>query len=709
MTRSEALHPVRNDVAGRGSRVRRVMSLAVLLSSFAWLSGCALWDSPTKTNQQNNTGHLVITGELPTAKVGVSCNAVFSVSGGNSPYTFAIASGALPPGLTMRATAGSITGIPTKEGTYSFTVQVTDPKGLTGTNPFEIVVSNPTSVSVKVSPGSSILSPYGIQQFSASVSNTSNVGVMWSATVGTVSSSGLYTAPKVTSTTTATVTATSNADSTKSSKATVTIYPASQAIPLSISSTSLPSATSGSSYSDTLLASGGTSPYHWSISSGALPSGLSLSSGGTITGTASQTGQYTLTVQATDSSSPQQASTKSMTLTVNQAVVTGPTVPKSFFGADFNGHQVWPPTDGQGQQATLGGIRLWDDNVKWGHINTANGVYDWSKLDDWLDRAQSANLDVLYTLGYTPDWATSGIQPGMCLQPSGLSCVPPVDVNADGTGTDAYFQAFVTALVQHAAGRISYYELWNEPDCDCFFNGTTAQLIRMSKDASAIIRSLDPQAKILSPSYHKYSMSTKFDDYVAQGGAAYFDIVNVHMRGKDNDNANPEEFLNVYNTVESELVKRNLTSLPLWDDEHGILDDNGLTDPDELAGYVARSAILRASVGIQRQYVYSWDSAPPFGLQGNASGTAWDEVAGWLIGHSLSACTLTGTVYTCQLDNGQIVWDTAQTCSRGTCSTSNYTYPTKYSSYRDMATGSRVTLTGNTVPIGYKPILLTNQ
>src|SRR5579862_2560651 len=57
----------------------------------------------------------------------------------------------------------------------------------------------------------------------------------------------------------------------------------------------------------------------------------------------------------------------------------------SFFGADFllTG-LVWPGTDGQGQIATLGGLRLWDDNVKWGQINTAHNTFDWTLLDNWI-------------------------------------------------------------------------------------------------------------------------------------------------------------------------------------------------------------------------------------------------------------------------------------------------------------------------------------
>ena len=56
----------------------------------------------------------------------------------------------------------------------------------------------------------------------------------------------------------------------------------------------------GSAYSYTVQAQGGTPPYSWSISAGALPSGLSLSSGGALTGTPSAAGNYTNTLRVTD-------------------------------------------------------------------------------------------------------------------------------------------------------------------------------------------------------------------------------------------------------------------------------------------------------------------------------------------------------------------------------------------------------------------------
>ncbi len=392
------------------------------------------------------------------------------------------------------------------------------------------------------------------------------------------------------------------------------------------------------------------------------------------------------------------------------AATTTPTIQKSFFGSDFLlTNLIWPGTDGLHQIATLGGLRLWDDGVKWGQINTAKNSYTWSQLDSWIAMAQSQHLDVLYTFGDTPQFAgTIPKAPVHCLTPTAYSCSPPTDVNSDGTGSDATFSNFVTALVTRYKGEIAFYELWNEPDCTCYFAGTQAQLVRMGKDAAAIIRSIDPKAKILSPSGHVWSMSTWFAGYIQAGGAANFDIVNMHMRGNGTLNETPEAFLGTYTNIEAQLKINKLTSLPLWDSEHGIRGNESLPDPDEQAGFVAREVALRAGLGIARQYVYAWDGNSPLGLQGNEAGTAWDTMTKWLIGHSISPCVAKGTVYTCNVDDGQIVWDTAQSCSNGTCTTSKYTYPTTYKFQSDL-TNKKTALSGKTVPIGYKPIFLTTK
>ncbi len=714
--RSDALPPARNYPKYSTPGALELALLIVLALCLPWFTACSAANSavagqpvmqPRTPANQTPNNFLRLSGNLPSGEIGIPYSATVSVSGGKAAYDFTVSWGTLPAGLTLSSSSGTISGIPTKAGAFSFGIHAVDSTGRGGAQALQIAISNSGAIVVTVAPATVTVAASGTEQFTATVSNTSNVGVTWTTSLGAINTSGSYKAPAVNATTTATVKATSVADSTKSATALVTITPVVQSA-LTITTTGLTAVTSGVAYSANLKASGGTTPYTWNLASGTLPSGMSISSAGSLSGTTTQTGQFNFTAQVSDSSSPTQTATRALTLTVSTSNGGGTGIQQTFFSAGFNGSRVWPPTDGQNQTATVAGVRLWDDGVKWGQLNTGNGAYNWTGLDNWLDRAASANMDVLYTFGDTPQFVAAPTAPGGCVSPGPYSCAAPVDVNSDGTGTDAYFSAFVTALVTHAAGRISFYELWNEPDCTCFWSGTTAQLVRMGKDAAAIIRSLDPNAKILSPSAHGPTMATWFDGYIVAGGAPNFDIVNVHMRGQHGTNAIPESFLTIYGQVITETQKRNLTGLPLWDDEHGILQGQGLTDPDMLAGYVSRSAVLRAGVGLQRQYVYTWDSPAPYGLQGNNSGTAWNQVATWTIGHTISPCTVTGTVYTCALDYGQIVWDTAQSCGNGVCTTSNYTYPAGYVWSYDLD-GNRTALSGKTVPIGYKPIILENQ
>jgi hypothetical protein len=88
--------------------------------------------------------------------------------------------------------------------------------------------------------------------------------------------------------------------------------------PLVVTTTSLPEATLGVTYAATLGAYGGTPPYTWSVASGSLPAGLSLSSAGAISGAPEATGSFSFTVQVSDSTSPE-SQTASASLSISAA------------------------------------------------------------------------------------------------------------------------------------------------------------------------------------------------------------------------------------------------------------------------------------------------------------------------------------------------------------------------------------------------------
>ena len=76
---------------------------------------------------------------LPAAVVGRPYRQTVVASGGTAPYTYSITAGALPPGLTLNAATGVISGTPTTLGTATFTVQARDVNGDIGTRAYTLV------------------------------------------------------------------------------------------------------------------------------------------------------------------------------------------------------------------------------------------------------------------------------------------------------------------------------------------------------------------------------------------------------------------------------------------------------------------------------------------------------------------------------------------------------------------------------------------
>jgi hypothetical protein len=91
---------------------------------------------------------------------------------------------------------------------------------------------------------------------------------------------------------------------------------------LAITTTSLPGGMVGTVYTATLTASGGTMPYTWSLASGALPPGVSLSQGGSLTGTPTVSGQFSFSIRVTDAGS--YAVSQPLMLTVAQPIAGVP-------------------------------------------------------------------------------------------------------------------------------------------------------------------------------------------------------------------------------------------------------------------------------------------------------------------------------------------------------------------------------------------------
>ena len=481
----------------------------------------------------------------------------------------------------------------------------------------------------------------------------------------------------------------------------------------------------GIPYSNTLNVSGGTPPYNWSITSGALPSGLSFNtSTGLISGMpAPNYGTYTLGLQVVDSASPANIATTSLSFNILFGFSTA-VIPPTYFGMILYDQTDWPtvPIGALGKGLA----------TSWPFLEPAQGQYNWTALDAYVSQAQShmtpgsnSPLSLYWTNANVPQWAAS--DPTTCSAYPGTT--PPIYACTSTVSNIQYFNDFMTALVTRYLGTIQIYELWSEPNVPNVYTGSLADLATMTASEYNIIRQLNPSATILSPAS---TAAPYLLSYLTTPGAPLgFDAVAIHGYPNVSLNDVPEALVG-FKTVNVKLAMLQAPGVgvkPIWDTEGSWGDEavNAINDPDLRAGFVARSLLLHWSVGIQNMYWYGWDAPnwgtlyyPSPGVGITPAATAWGVTYNWMVGASMpTPCSANGgstyaAVYTCQLTRpggytALAVWDTTQTCSNGTCTFSNYTPGTQYVQYRDL-TGAVIAITpGQTLQIGAKPILIENM
>jgi len=261
------------------------------------------------------------TASLPNGTAGTTYSQTLTATGGLAPYTWSISSGTLPAGLSLNSSTGVISGTPTTAGTSSFTVQVQDAAG-TATRSLSLTIYGPLAVSTASLPNGTTGTAYsqtlaaagGLTPYTWSVSSGAMpAGLSLAASTGVISGT-----PTTAGTSSFTVQVQDAANTTAAKTLSLTIY-----APLAVSTASLPNGTAGTTYSQTLAATGGLTPYTWSISSGTLPAGLSLAaSTGVISGTPTTAGTSSFTVRVQDAAATTATKTFSLTIYASLAVST---------------------------------------------------------------------------------------------------------------------------------------------------------------------------------------------------------------------------------------------------------------------------------------------------------------------------------------------------------------------------------------------------
>lgn len=193
---------------------------------------------------------VVVTSSLPSGVTGVPYSSSLVADSGTLPYTWTIASGALPPGFALTSGTGEIAGTTTIVGAYNFVARVTDAVSDTASRAFTISIACPA---------------------------------------------------------------------------------------ITLSPVSLSNAPVNVAYSQALSASGGAAPYTYALTVGALPTGLTLSGAGVLSGTPTSSGTASFTVTATDANGCTGPRAYSLTIVGVPAAATNLAVARTTSGNDGDG------------------------------------------------------------------------------------------------------------------------------------------------------------------------------------------------------------------------------------------------------------------------------------------------------------------------------------------------------------------------------------
>lgn len=326
-------------------------------------------------------------------------------------------------------------------------------------------------------------------------------------------------------------------------------------------------------------------------------------------------------------------------------------VDSSFFGTHF--HRLvsvdepnvratpWP----QGQ---IGSIRIWDSSTRWADLEPSRGAFNFTRLDAYVAKAKANGASVLMVLGSPPRWASARPdEPG----PYGPGCA------AEPANLDDW-DRYVSAVVRRYKGRITKYELWNEPyfsdlpadrgQAGAFFSGSVATMVDLARRTRAVLDRDDPKAVLLTPGF--VGSVQRMEMFLRAGGAPYVGGVAYHYYASED-----RELIKLHNDIRVVMTRYGLSQVPLYNTESGFAarDVNApsapagsaLPDRATAAALLARSMLLGAYLGIDRFYHYAWDNGNsgmvlPESLAATPSATAFASVRRWLVGTTLNGCHL---------------------------------------------------------------------
>lgn len=317
-------------------------------------------------------------------------------------------------------------------------------------------------------------------------------------------------------------------------------------------------------------------------------------------------------------------------------------------------------------------IRLWDTATGWSSVQTYPGRWNFERVDRYLDTSERANLKVLWVLGNAPRWASARPRERCAY---GLGCAAEPARLAD-------WRRYVRAVATRYRGRVECYEPWNEvsfPNDPLFsprsaggapgqfFSGSVQAMVNVARVVYEEVKRADPQACVLSPSFHSSGhWAEKFDRFLAAGGGQYADVISQHFYFAQE----PEQTVPTIRAMRRVMEKHGVGGLPIWNTEVGMgfaakaKEWPGLSAEELVYAMTLRTYLLNASEGVARVYWYAWDNRgmglSATGLNSTLAKRAATAATGLLADLKTVSCSSNGGIWECRVHAGnrkfKVMW-----------------------------------------------------
>ncbi|MBN1815466.1 MAG: hypothetical protein JXA14_26775 [Anaerolineae bacterium] len=309
----------------------------------------------------------------------------------------------------------------------------------------------------------------------------------------------------------------------------------------------------------------------------------------------------------------------------------------------------------------------WDRfDFDWSRIEPTNGVWSdtvRSGYDTLVNDLDTAGINMVGILLWTPDWATTspdadldgrafdqrpfGWYTPVPRAPSAADALSGAAISAssppqglyeewnDWTAADGdpinYWGRFVHAVVSRYGDRVKHWEVWNEPEWNYFWTGTSTDYTQLLKVGYQATKAACPDCTVLfgglhywwKPNYYRWVLNQINADPAASANNYFFDVMSVHLYSRSSS------IYNEINNIRSGMSTYNVGDHPIWLTETGVpVWNDGSVDPDpseydyaatqdEAAAYVIQSYANAWAAGVERYFFFRThdsDMSEYFGL-----------------------------------------------------------------------------------------------